>query len=265
MEIPFTKYQGAGNDFIMIDCRQKSYLDVSDSARVVRMCNRRFGIGADGLILLKNHPDYDFEMTYFNADGREGSMCGNGGRCIAAFAKALGLIQNECLFLAVDGLHRALIQDNGWVELQMQNVDTLEIGPDDTFLDTGSPHLVKFVDKVSEIDIHSEGKKIRESARFAPGGTNVNFVQAWDDFLFVATFERGVEEETLACGTGVTAAALVHHVRSLATPGTYSQPISTKGADLEVRFTYTASGTFEDIWLCGPAVRVFEGRFVSVV
>ncbi|MBR9922870.1 MAG: diaminopimelate epimerase [Bacteroidetes bacterium] len=262
MQIPFYKYQGAGNDFVMLDCRDKMWIDRKDQSTIARLCDRRFGIGADGLILLRNHPDFDFEMIYFNADGAEGSMCGNGGRCIVAFAKDLGIIKDRCLFIAVDGPHEAGIRPNGWIDLQMQDVDQIEDLPEYSFLDTGSPHVVQFVEDLDRVQVHEKGKRIREDARFAPGGTNVNFVQpTQNETLRVATFERGVEAETLACGTGVTAVALVNHLRKHSPKGKYTQAIAAKGADLEVRFNYEGATKFSDIWLCGPAEKVFKGVF----
>lgn len=256
-QIPFSKYQGAGNDFILVDQRERQYLKVSDKATIARLCHRRFGIGADGLILLQSHPDYDFEMAYFNADGGQGSLCGNGGRCIVAFARQLGLIESRCRFLAADGPHEAYIRPNGWVDLKMNDIEEVEKGAGFYFLNTGSPHYVEFVGNLDQVDVCRRGREIRYSERFREEGTNVNFVGATPGGIAVATYERGVEDETLSCGTGATASAIAHF---LAQPGQGPQavPIQTKGGELEVRFTPQPRG-FTDVWLCGPAVRVFEG------
>ena len=258
MTIPFFKYQGAGNDFILIDQREKQYLSQTNGAAIARLCHRRFGIGADGLILLQAHAEFDFEMVYFNADGGEGSMCGNGGRCIVAFARQLGIIEQECRFLAIDGPHEARIRPNGWVELKMKDVKEVEKGAGFFFLNTGSPHYVEFVDAVGHTAILQRGREIRYSERFRKEGTNVNFVEPTKDGITVATYERGVEDETLSCGTGVTASAIAHFLRE---PGQGPQaiPIRTKGGELEVRFTPLADG-FTDVWLCGPAQLVFKGQ-----
>ncbi|MCB0571164.1 MAG: diaminopimelate epimerase [Phaeodactylibacter sp.] len=255
--IPFHKYQGAGNDFILVDQRDQRFLSRQDTDAIRALCHRRFGIGADGLILLQKREAYDFEMLYFNADGGEGSMCGNGGRCIVAFASHLGIIGNSCRFLAVDGPHEARLRPNGWVELRLADVTTVEKGPAHFFLDTGSPHYVTFVDDLQSVDVFREGRAIRYSERFKSQGTNVNFVQALGEGIAVATYERGVEDETLACGTGVTASAIASYLRASAS-GPQTVPIQAKGGRLEARFEPRGDG-FTNIWLCGPAEKVFEG------
>lgn len=257
MKIPFHKYQGAGNDFIIIDQRKHNYLRRSDVERIRGLCDRRFGIGADGLMLLQTKAGYDFEMIYFNADGREGSMCGNGGRCIVAFAHSLGVIGDFGRFRAVDGEHEAWVKSPNWVELKMQNVETVEKGDGYYLLDTGSPHYVRFVENIGETDVVGEGRKVRYSDRFCTEGVNVNFVAIGTEDIAVATYERGVEDETLACGTGVTAAAIARYLQD---PGVdhFETPIRAKGGDLSVRFQFS-KGRFHDIWLCGPAEKVFEG------
>lgn len=257
--IPFYKYEGTGNDFVLVDQRQEIYLTRQDTNLIEHICNRRFGIGADGLILLQNVEDYDFEMIYFNSDGRESTMCGNGGRCIAAFANYLGVAGDHCRFLAIDGPHEAKIIGN-WVELKMSNVTDVEIGDGSFVLNTGSPHYVVFVEDLSDINIVESGQVIRYSDRFRKEGINVNFVEKTDGGIEVATYERGVEDETLSCGTGVTAAALSYH---LANPNLNASEvaISTKGGQLKVRFEKGKEKGFENIWLCGPANRVFEGVF----
>ena len=261
-EIPFFKYQGAGNDFVLIDQRGERWLTRTDETAVRRLCDRRFGIGADGLILLEAHADYDFEMIYFNADGREGSLCGNGGRCAVAFARRLGLIDQTARFLAVDGPHQARLNEAGdWVELKMGAVTDVECGSGYYFLDTGSPHYVVFVDDLTAVDVVGEGRAVRYSERFREQGTNVNFVQVRPGGIDVATYERGVEDETLSCGTGVTAAALTY---SLQEPddGRRCVDIRARGGRLQVRFKPAGEG-FNEIWLCGPAQLVFEGRIAT--
>jgi diaminopimelate epimerase len=252
--IDFFKYQGTGNDFILIDDREETF-PVSQE-RIARLCHRRFGIGADGLILLRNHPDYDFQMVYFNADGGEGSMCGNGGRCIVRFAHDLGLFETETRFLAVDGEHSAVVND-GEVSLKMNEISGIDQQPDYAFLNTGSPHYVKVVEDVESMDVVAEGRPVRYDNRFAPGGTNANFMEPiGTNALFVRTYERGVEDETYSCGTGVTASALVAH-RQLGMNSPVS--IQTIGGNLRVAFEANAEGGFSNLYLIGPAVRVYSG------
>ena len=258
MTIPFYKYQGAGNDFIIIDNREKSYLNPNDQVLIERLCDRRFGIGADGLILLNNLEGYDFEMVYFNADGQGSSMCGNGGRCIVAFAKHLGIIDKQCTFLAIDGPHEAIIEATDWVELKMTDVQQIEIGENYYYLDTGSPHYVLFKDTLSDLDVVKEGRSIRYSDRFKEVGTNVNFVETNSKGIAVATYERGVEDETLACGTGVTACAIAHYLKHNKSIEPKVE-IQAKGGQLKVRFESVGTG-FTNIWLCGPAQLVFKGE-----
>ncbi len=266
--IPFYKYQGAGNDFVMIDNRNNTYLTRTDTALINRLCNRRFGIGGDGLILLQNHPDYDFEMVYFNADGTEGSLCGNGGRCTVAFAKQLGIIQNACSFLAIDGGHEATINaDGNWVELKMNDVHSIACNSDHYVLDTGSPHYVKYVDAVSQMDVFKEGGAIRNNATYQKEGINVNFIEPITEGFHIRTFERGVEDETLACGTGVTAAAisyaLEHPDKATTLLQTGGIPAKAEGGNLKVRFTQNGQ-SFEHIWLCGPATFVYSGEIEGI-
>lgn len=251
----FFKYQGTGNDFIMIDDRDGNF-PASDQAFVERLCHRRFGIGADGLILLQNDPEYDFRMVYFNADGAEGSMCGNGGRCIVRFAHDLGLFEKKTRFIAVDGEHVAVV-DGENISLKMSDVSGIENRGGLTFLNTGSPHVVQFVDDLESLDVVADGRSIRYSEPFQPGGTNVNFVQIVDaNTLFVRTYERGVEDETYSCGTGVTAVALVAH-QQLSMPDPIH--IQTIGGNLSVSFQYQGEEVFESIHLIGPAKRVYSG------
>ncbi|MCL4151402.1 UNVERIFIED_CONTAM: hypothetical protein GTU68_052739 [Idotea baltica] len=251
----FFKYQGTGNDFILIDARQKSF--TLSQQEIEKLCHRRFGIGADGLIVLKEHTDVDFQMIYYNADGREGSMCGNGGRCIVKFAHDLGIFVEKTNFLAVDGPHAASV--NGQV-VSLKMTDTKAVSQKDglNFYDTGSPHVVKYVENLEELDVFNEGRALRYSPFWkANNGTNVNFVEVLDEnSIKVRTYERGVEDETYSCGTGVTACALDR----LVSHGSHSPiNIMTKGGELNVLFEQTKDGSFTNIYLKGPAKRVFEG------
>lgn len=256
----FFKYQGTGNDFVMIDDRAGTF-PRTDQALIERLCNRRFGIGADGLILLQADPEYDFRMVYFNADGAEGSMCGNGGRCIVRFAHDLGLFDNETRFLAVDGEHTAVVTDSD-ISLKMGDVSGVESRNGMTFLNTGSPHVVQFTDDLASLDVVAQGRAIRNDAVFS-GGTNVNFAQVIDDHTVrVRTYERGVEDETYSCGTGVTAVALIAY-RQLAMPDPVF--IQTIGGNLRVSFKPIdgSDSQFGSIYLTGPAQRVFTGTLAQ--
>ena len=256
MKQTFYKYQGTGNDFVMIDNRQLIF-DKKDTKRINFLCDRRFGIGADGLILLENHDSLDFKMVYFNADGNESSMCGNGGRCIAAFAKFLGIIENESSFEAIDGLHHAQIE-NDMVKLQMQDVTLLEKFDSHVFLNTGSPHHVQMEANLEHLDVKSVGAKIRYGAPYNNTGSNVNFVSKVSNSVFsVRTYERGVEDETLSCGTGVTAVALAMNYI-----GETEQNLITlkvEGGELQVSFEKYGQG-YKNIWLIGPTTQVFKGE-----
>lgn len=250
--IHFYKYQGTGNDFIIIDDRNETFN--INCAHIEKLCNRKFGIGADGLILLQNHSNFDFKMVYFNADGNESSMCGNGGRCIVAFAKLLKIIDKKAKFVAVDGVHEAEI-DNDIVSLKMSDVQQVEKGSDYFYLNTGSPHYVKFVDELESFSIVEEARKIRYNDRFKEKGTNVNYVSAKNADIKVRTYERGVEDETLSCGTGVTACAIAAFLKY----GTKKDwQIEVEGGKLEVKFESNENG-FTNIWLIGPTELVFEG------
>lgn len=255
----FYKYQGAGNDFVMVDQRNTVHLTRDDQGKIEKLCDRRFGIGADGLILLQNKPGYDFEMIYFNADGRESSMCGNGGRCIVSFAKQLGIIKEKAFFWAIDGAHEAFINPAGdFVELKMKDVDIVQEVGKDYVLNTGSPHYVQFVPTLADIDVDKTGKTIRNSEPFLAEGINVNFVEIAETGLLIGTYERGVEGETLACGTGVTAAALAYQE---ATQKSLPKiEVQAKGGVLQVKSKKNAVG-YEQIWLCGPSIRVYSGTF----
>ncbi|NNE31386.1 MAG: diaminopimelate epimerase [Winogradskyella sp.] len=256
MKTPFYKYQGTGNDFIIVDNRLQ-LIDKNNTKRIAEVCDRRFGIGADGFILLENDSNTDFKMVYYNADGNESSMCGNGGRCIVAFAKYLGIIVSEAVFVAVDGLHQAKIENN-MVQLQMQEVSEIKSFKDHLFLDTGSPHHVELVTDLPNFDVKASGAKIRYGELYDNAGSNVNFVEQLADSSFaVRTYERGVEDETLSCGTGVTAVALAMH-NSAKTAGEEIQ-LKTRGGILKVRFTRT-DNAYKNIWLIGPAIQVFKGE-----
>lgn len=254
MKIHFNKYQGTGNDFVVIDNRNGQFIKSQKSIQLI--CDRKFGIGADGLILLESSVNHDFKMVYFNADGNEGSMCGNGGRCIVAFARKLGILKNETWFEAIDGLHYATIE-NGIISLKMNDVSVIENKESSLFLDTGSPHHIEFNESIEDLDVFKLGSSIRYSDIYGPEGTNVNFVEqtAPNEFK-VRTYERGVENETLACGTGVTAVALAaHHTKK--TPDS-TVKIAVLGGQLEVSFKLTDT-VYTDIYLTGPAQFVFEG------
>ena len=255
MQIAFNKYQGTGNDFIIIDNREGQF-NPADTNLINKLCDRRFGIGADGLILISLHKQYDFEMKYFNSDGNVGSMCGNGGRCTADFAFRSGIAGRKQKFLAYDGPHEAEI-DNGIIRLQMNDVTGIKKIKGNYFLNTGSPHYVCFVKNVSELDVFNEGKKIRWSDDFKPGGTNVNFVGLTDDGIFVRTFERGVEDETLSCGTGVTASAIASVLSGHFDSNVIN--VRTPGGDLSVEMK-AGDEKITDIRLSGPATFVFEGK-----
>lgn len=255
MHLTFHKYQGTGNDFVIIDNRNNAVQ--LTTAQVKKICDRRFGIGADGLMLLNSKEGYDFEMIYYNADGRESSMCGNGGRCLVKFAYNNGIRKQKYLFIAVDGLHEASVEDNGWVYLKMKNVSGIEKHYSDSVLDTGSPHYVKPVVDLTHFDVVKSGKDIRYNDEYKANGINVNFVEQKDKSIFVRTYERGVEDETLSCGTGVTAAALVFAHND---NGFNRVEIKTLGGNLAVEFDKLDDDTFENIWLCGPADFVFKGE-----
>ena len=257
MNIPFYKYQGTGNDFILIDDRKEKF-DPKDINLIAAMCDRRFGIGADGLMLLRNKSGYDFEMIYFNSDGNQSSMCGNGGRCIVRFARDLSIIDTTCTFLAIDGLHEAIIMEGNQVKLKMNDEVDIKKDGNAIILDTGSPHYVIEKDTIDTLDVKSEGSRIRYSRKYSKEGINVNFVQTGADEIKVATYERGVEDETFSCGTGVTAAAIaINNEKS----DKLSSPVlvRTKGGNLKVYFQQIGKSAYTDIWLKGPALRTFKG------
>lgn len=253
MLIRFWKYHGTGNDFVMVDDREAKFHPSTE--QVAALCDRRFGIGADGLIIVRKEQSA-LRMVYFNSDGRQSTMCGNGGRCFVAFCHFLGVLSESGEFLAVDGPHAFMMKD-GIVSLKMQDVPTLEMRGEDVVLDTGSPHYIQFVENVDTLDVHSQGNAIRYSAPFREAGINVNFVAQEGDGIRVRTYERGVEGETFSCGTGVTAAVLAFDNRFH--PASEKVAVHTLGGDLAVSFKRKGDG-YSDIWLHGPAVRVFHGE-----
>lgn len=257
MQISFDKYEGTGNDFVMIDNRQLNF--PKDNIKLVRhLCDRRFGIGGDGLILLENHPEVDFKMVYYNSDGNPSSMCGNGGRCLVAFAKSLGLIKSQATFEAIDGLHHATSLDGSIVSLQMQDVNSMDIEKDYVFLNTGSPHHVTFVDDLRHLDVKNLGSKIRYSELYGRAGSNVNFVKQIDDVTFaIRTYERGVEDETLSCGTGATAVAIAMNALGKTTANTVE--IIVEGGTLTVSFDQE-NNHYTNVFLKGPATFVYKGE-----
>ena len=257
MELTFYKYQGTGNDFVMIDNRT-GFFPKDNIQLIEKLCDRRFGIGADGLILLENHERYDFKMVYYNSDGNESSMCGNGGRCLVAFAKHLKVIENKAALEAVDGYHYATIDSNGIVSLQMKDVAVIKNNSNYIFLNTGSPHHVELVNDLETLDIKAEGAKIRYSDLYGKVGSNVNFVnQIANNIFAVRTYERGVEDETLSCGTGATAVAIAMHQTGKTTNNIID--INVEGGKLKVQFEEN-NGIYTNVFLIGPAAMVFEGK-----
>lgn len=256
MTIQFYKYQGTGNDFVILDNRDSKYGSLT-SRQVKFLCDRRFGIGGDGLMLLNPSEEYDFEMKYYNSDGKEGSMCGNGGRCLVQFAYDRGICKLTYSFVATDGPHEATFDDKGWVQLKMKDVKGIEEHWGHLVLDTGSPHYVKIVSDVYNHPVCTEGKEIRYSDAFRENGINVNFVEFDRKKIIVRTYERGVENETLSCGTGVTASALVCAHNDY---GFNHIDVQTLGGSLAVEFDKVGEDEFKEIWLCGPATYVFKGE-----
>ncbi len=256
MGISFFKYQGTGNDFIMIDDRSASF-PREDNALVASLCERRSGIGADGLILLEKDASLDFRMTYFNADGYPGSMCGNGARCIVAFARDLGIVGETCSFNAVDGVHVASIIGED-IRVRMQDVTGIKEKPQTVFLNTGSPHHVQMTTGLSEYDVKKEGAKIRYGL-YGESGANINFVEPQEDgSFFVRTYERGVEDETHSCGTGVTAVAIA--MNYIGKTDAMEVAVNTPGGRLKVSFRKEGND-YHEIFLSGPAMYVFKGEW----
>lgn len=255
MQLKFSKYHGTGNDFIMVYNHNDScYFSQAD---VKKMCNRRHGIGADGLIIIEKSIDADFKMIYYNSDGLLGSMCGNGGRCAVSFAKVLGLINNQCEFMAYDGLHKGLILENGLVSIEMIEVSKIEEINNKWKIDTGSPHLICFMDNILEIDVKYDGAAIRNSSDYIENGINVNFVELTNNEIFTRTYERGVEDETLSCGTGAIASAIAAHESGLLNSKRIK--VNVLGGQLEVSFSKIGS-KYSDIHLIGPTQFVFNGE-----
>ncbi|MEZ4858051.1 MAG: diaminopimelate epimerase [Flavobacteriaceae bacterium] len=254
MSIAFYKYQGTGNDFVLIDNRLGNF-NKKNTKLVAAMCNRKFGIGADGLILLENHPVVDFTMVYYNSDGNLSSMCGNGGRCVTHFAKYLKVIKDKAIFEAVDGMHHTIIQ-NDKISLGMNTVEKVSVFKNYVFLNTGSPHHVQIVSDSTKFDVFSEGRRLRNEL-YGKEGANINFVEQVGTNTFkVRTYERGVEDETLSCGTGVTAVAIAMHEIGKTTAT--SVFLETPGGVLEVQFQKAENG-YKNIQLVGPAVQVYKG------
>jgi len=254
MLLTFLKYQGTGNDFILVDNRSENF-PKKDAKTISFLCDRRLGIGADGLILLENDSQADFRMVYFNADGNEGTLCGNGGRCIVAFANYLRIVDSEASFMAIDGMHHAKILEDK-ISLSMHDVSDIKEKPNAIFLDTGSPHHVQMVDQLLNFPVYKEGAKLRYGL-YGKTGSNINFVEQHTANSFSArTYERGVENETLSCGTGVTAVALAMHHAGKTNENQIT--VHTQGGELEVKFTKSGSG-YSEIYLTGPVACVFQG------
>lgn len=255
--IPFVKYHGTGNDFVIIDQRAVAYIAYDQVALIARMCRRHFGIGADGLMILAASDEADFEMVYFNADGGRSTMCGNGGRCIVHFARELGIIDAQTSFIAIDKLYEARIEGDA-ISLRMPDVDSISRDGDAYVIDTGSPHYVKLADEAAHADIVDYGASVRYNDRYKADGINVNLLTARSGDILVTTYERGVEDMTLSCGTGVTAAAIVAHKNGAVSP----VAVSTPGGRLEVSFS-EKGGDYHDVWLTGPAQRVYSGVWLG--
>lgn len=253
MEFLFQKYQGTGNDFVIIDDRNQQFPS-EDLSVIRRICHRKFGVGSDGLILIQKDETVDFKMVFYNPDGSQ-SYCGNGSRCAVSFAHSMKIIGEKCRFSAIDGIHNGSVEKGNWISTSILPVSKIEKFGEDVFVHTGSPHYIVFCHDVDRVDILKEAREIRYSQQFHPTGTNVNFVQVISDHVIkMRTYERGVEDETLSCGTGVTAAALT----VLENQNEIS--VSTLGGDLKVSAVKEGQG-FKDIWLKGPAELVFKGVY----
>lgn len=252
MRLHFHKYQATANDFVLVDNRKGDYNFTPQ--QIEKICDRRLGIGADGLVLIEHDSEAMFKMIYYNPDGSQ-SLCGNGCRSAVEFANRLGIIKKNCSFSAFDGVHEASILADGQIRLRMNDVNDIKRMEDDFYMNTGSPHYCKFVSDVKSYPVFEEGRKLRYDKRFSEG-TNVNFIEKKNDqTLFVRTYERGVEAETYSCGTGITAVALA------AAHQGYSSPvqINARGGTIIIEFNQNPTGTFTDIYLTGPAKMVFEG------
>jgi len=255
MIIEFYKYHGTGNDFVLIDNRSL-FFDKNNIELISKICSRHTGVGADGLILLENDNHYDFKMIYFNSDGKKTSMCGNGGRCVISFAKKLNIIDDNVTFLAIDGLHEGIINDD-IIKIKMIKVSNIDEVHNGCLLDTGSPHFVKFCTSVNNINVFQSGRELRNNKEISEDGVNINFTEIIDNSsIKVRTYERGVENETLSCGTGVIASALSAHSKGLVDSNRIK--ISTLGGELFVSFDF--KNVYDNIWLEGPAIEVFKGQ-----
>ena len=255
MIIDFYKFQGTGNDFIMIDDREEEF-DMKDSVLVKSLCERRFGIGSDGLILLQNHDTYAFEMIFLNSTGERSTFCGNGGRCIIAFAYLLEIFDKNCKFMAYDGVHEGSI-DKNMVSLKMADVKEVNVREDSVVLDTGSLHLVKLVDNVKTINVLNKGKKLRFSKEFGDYGINVNFAEV-NELISIRTYERGDEMESLSCGTGSVATAIALY--EIGKTDDKEINIHTTGGELKVSFNHDGK-KYTNIWLSGESSMVYSGEF----
>ena len=251
----FFKYQGAGNDFVMFDNRTR-IIDGSNNKLIEKLCDRKFGVGADGLMLLQSSSDFDFEMKYYNCDGFEASMCGNGARCIVAFANKLGIINEKANFIAADGEHEATLLNN-LVSVKMTDIVNIELIDNGYFLNTGVPHYVTFVNNIDAVDVFTEGRKLRFDPKFGKAGANVNFVEIKNNELAIRTYERGVENETLACGTGIVAAAMAFAMKNNLSKTEVQ--IKARGGDLSVLLERMLNVKAQNVWLTGPAKMVFNG------
>jgi len=251
MTIEFFKYQGTGNDFVLIDNRNGQF--PKDAEVISYICDRKFGVGSDGLILIEHHPELDYRMVFFNPDGSQ-SLCGNGSRCGFQFARDLDIVSNKATFETTDGIHKAELSD-GTISISLFPVQLIKALDEDFYLNTGSPHFVRLVEDVEHTDVVTVGRKIRYSADYSgQNGTNVNFAQLLPDHIRVRTYERGVENETLSCGTGVTAVALVGALNGYSSPVT----VETQGGRLAVTYEKNEEG-FKNIWLSGSVQFVFKG------
>lgn len=257
MNIAFEKYHGTGNDFILVDNRNGHF--PKQQTVIANLCHRRYGIGADGLILIENHEGHDFEMVYYNADGNLGSMCGNGGRCAVIFAKKHKLFDQEANFLAYDGLHQAIITAENHVKLSMADVNNMQTDGNDYILDTGSPHLVRFIKDVVKLDVVKEGRRIRYSTTYREKGINVNFASLESGICTLRTYERGVEEETLSCGTGTVAVAIASSVHLNRNEGNQEYLLQAPGGTLKVYFNKKSANHYTAVYLEGPVEFVFCG------
>lgn len=256
MQIEFYKYQGTGNDFVMIDNRAGIF-PKENTELVAHLCDRRFGVGADGLILLDTDADTDFRMVYYNSDGNLSSMCGNGGRCLVAFAKKLNIIQNETTFIASDGLHYATVSEENIVSLQMIDVTEIKNTSEYSFLNTGSPHHVQLVADLENYNVKENGATIRYGDLYGKEGSNVNFVKKINENTFsLRTYERGVEGETLACGTGATAVAIAMNANGQTNFNAIN--LNVEGGKLAVSFDIE-NGKYTNVFLKGPAEFVYKG------